>query len=114
MRYLLFICIDPDAPTDADPSVDDGTMDVEQWVSTMDGNGSRILGERIRPEADATTVRVRGGELLVSDGPFVETKELIAGFDVIQAPDLDAAIEIARLHPMAGGGVVEIRPFWVD
>ncbi len=110
MRYLLFICTDPDGPTEATPG--DGTMDVEDWVATMDGNGSRLLGDRVRPESDATTVKVRAGELLVSDGPFVETKELIAGFDVIEASDLDAAIEIARCHPMAATGAVEIRPFW--
>src|SRR4051794_28748852 len=109
MRYLLLICTDPTAPREADPAVDDGTMDVEDWATTYDGNGTRLLGDRIRPDADATTVKVRGGELLVSDGPYVETKELVAGFDVIDTTDLDAAIEVARRHPMAAYGVVEIR-----
>jgi len=56
-------------------------------------------------------VRVRGGELLVTDGPFAETKEVIAGFDVIECADLDEAIEIVRKHPMAHNGRIELRAF---
>jgi hypothetical protein len=58
----------------------------------------------------ATTVRVRNGQLLVSDGPFAETKELIVGFDLLDCADLDEAIEVARTHPMARGGRIELRP----
>ena len=64
------------------------------------------------PPEDATTVRVRDGKLLLTDGPFVETKELICGFDVIECRDLDEAIEVASKHPMASFGMVEVRPFW--
>jgi hypothetical protein len=56
-------------------------------------------------------VRVRNGELLVSDGPFAETKEVIVGYDLIECADLDEAIEVARTHPMARGGRIELRPF---
>ena len=63
------------------------------------------------PAAAATTVRVRGGELLVSDGPFAETKEVIVGFDILECADLDEAIEVARAHPMAWTGRLELRPF---
>jgi hypothetical protein len=66
----------------------------------------------LRPDSDATTVRVRDAELLVSDGPFVETRELVGGFDVIDCADLDEAIEIASKHPVAKFGTVEIRPIW--
>ena len=58
----------------------------------------------------ATTVRVRNGELLIADGPFAETKEAIVGFDLLECADLDEAIEVARTHPMARIGRMEIRP----
>ncbi|WP_226370156.1 YciI family protein [Pseudonocardia oceani] len=60
----------------------------------------------------ATTVRVRAGELLVTDGPLAETKELIVGYDVLECADLDEAVEVARAHPMARIGRLELRPFW--
>ncbi len=63
------------------------------------------------PTSAATTVRVRNGELLVSDGPFAETKEVIVGYDLLECADLDEAIEVARTHPMARGGRLELRPF---
>ena len=56
-------------------------------------------GDRLRPATDATTVRVRNGEVLITDGPFAETKEQIGGFDVIECADLDEAIEVAARHP---------------
>ena len=82
------------------------------WVADVDGRGKRLIGDRMRPAADATTVRVRKGELLVTDGPFIESKDWIAGFDVLECDDLDEAIEIASRHPMARAGRLELRPFW--
>jgi hypothetical protein len=64
----------------------------------------------LAPTAAATTVRVRGGEVLISDGPFAETKELIVGFDLIECADLDEAIEVASKHPAASYGMIEVRP----
>jgi hypothetical protein len=57
---------------------------------------------------------MRGGELLISDGPFAETKEQIAGFDIIDCQDLDEAIEVAAKHPVAAFGSIEVRPFWTE
>ena len=65
----------------------------------------------LAPTSAATTVRVRNGELLVSDGPFAETKEVIVGFDLLECADLDEAIEVARAHPMARARRLELRPF---
>ena len=78
----------------------------------MEGRGKRLIGDRLRPVEDATTVRVRSGELLVTDGPFTESKEWIVGFDVLDCADLDEAIEIASKHPVARSGRLELRPFW--
>ncbi|MCY7419744.1 MAG: YciI family protein [Chloroflexi bacterium] len=108
MRYLMLVCVDPDhttADVEAAPSLDD-------WDKTIEANGEWVLGDRFRPTSEARTVRVRAGELLVNDGPFTESKEWIAGFDVIEAPDMDAAIAIAAGHPQAYGGRIEVRPFW--
>jgi hypothetical protein len=74
---------------------------VEAWAADVDGRGKRVIGDRLRPADDATTVRVRNGELLVTDGPFTETKDWIVGFDILDCEDLDEAIEIASAHPMA-------------
>lgn len=69
-------------------------------------------GARLRPSTDATTVRVRGDEVLLSDGPFAETKEYL-GIAFIDVADLDEAIALAAKHPAASdGGSVEVRPVW--
>lgn len=114
MQYLLFIGTSPDAPTDQKSEVESGVLEIEDWVEQMDASGIRKVGERLRPAQDATTVRRRDGELLVTDGPFIEGKEYIAGFDLIECADLDEAIEVAGKHPMAAYGLVEIRPLWTE
>jgi len=105
MRYLLLV-IEPDVP-DRGPDAA-----IEDWVRRYDADGSRVLGERLRPAADVRRVRVSDGRPLVTDGPFTETKEVIGGFDVIEAPDLEAALAIAAEHPGARVGTVEVHPFW--
>ena len=107
MRYMLLICTDPEAPTDPP-----GSPDIDDWVEEMDGRGVRQLGDMLAPVSDATTVRVRDGKTLLTDGPFAETKEQICGFDIIECADLDQAIEVAANHPMAWAGRIEVRPFW--
>jgi hypothetical protein len=84
----------------------------EAWVAEMDGRGVRLYGNRLAGTGDARTVRVAGDEVLVTDGPFAETKELVAGFDVVDCADLDEAIEVAAKHPAARFGAIEVRPFW--
>ena len=86
--------------------------DIDDWVEEMDGRNVRQLGEQLAPSSAATTVRVRDGKTLLTDGPFAETKEQICGFDIIECADLDEAIAVAAQHPMAWEGRVEVRPFW--
>jgi hypothetical protein len=69
-------------------------------------------GERLRPTSDATTVRVRNGEVLSTDGPFAETKEQLGGYFVVDCKDLDEAIEVAGKLPGARQGSIEVRPIW--
>ncbi|MFI7124532.1 YciI family protein [Nonomuraea sp. NPDC050153] len=106
MKYMMFVC------TDADPDKDStGSEDIETWVADNDARGRRLDGDALGPVSAATTVRVRGGELLVSDGPFAETREVIVGYDILECAHLDEAIEVARAHPMARHGRLELRPF---
>jgi hypothetical protein len=112
MKYLMLVCVDPDL-SDREKQ-QEGVPDVEEWVEETDSKGIRLIGDRVRPGSDATTVRVRDGQVLLSDGPYVETKDLIAGFDVLECADLDEAVAVASRHPMAWQGVIELRPFWVD
>jgi len=106
MKYMMLVC--GDEATQAPPGIED---DTRRWVAEMEGRRVRVTGDALRPISDATTVRVRNGELLLSDGPFAETKEQILGFDILDAADLDEAIEIASKHPVARYGSLEIRPF---
>lgn len=106
MQYMLLICTD----TEPDTATDGPT--VEDWVEEGERRGVRLQGDRLRGPDDATTLRVRNGELLLTDGPFAETKEWIAGYDIIECADLDEAIDYASRHPMARAGRIEIRPFW--
>jgi len=108
MKYLMLVCTDPTF----DPGLADDAPSVENWVDEMDGNGVRLMGSRTRPASDATTVRVRNREVLLTDGPYAETKDQIAGFDIIECADLDQAIDVAAKHPMAWRGMIELRPFW--
>ena len=107
MRYMMFVATDPEA----EPFVPEED-NIGEWVADVEARGLRVIGERLRPVEDATLVRVRGGELLVTDGPFTESKEWIAGFDVLDCRDLDEAIEVASRHPMARFGRIELRPMW--
>jgi hypothetical protein len=111
MKYLLLICADESVHVS---SADDQVIqrDTIAWVREMDGRGVRLDGHRVRPVSDATSVRVRDHQVLITDGPFAEAKEQMAGYDVIECADLDEAIEVASKHPMARVGMIEVRPFW--
>ncbi|MFI6732184.1 YciI family protein [Nonomuraea sp. NPDC050451] len=106
MKYMMFVC------TDAEPDTGStGSEDIDKWVADNDSRGRRLDGDVLGPVSAATTVRVRNGELLVSDGPFAETREVIVGYDILECAHLDEAIEVARAHPMARYGRLELRPF---
>lgn len=109
MRYLMFVATDPENDPDASG---EGTLPIEEWCVKNDAAGIRVMGERVRPAEDATTVRRRAGKVLVTDGPFAESREWIVGFDILDCRDLDEAISVAAEHPMAASGRLELRPFW--
>ena len=74
----------------------------------------QVFGHPLQHKETATTVRVRDGETLLSDGPFIETKEFIGGIDVINCAGREQAIEIAAAHPLARHHMIEVRPFWSE
>ena len=107
MRYLLLIAND-----ESDPPSDDVTADYAEWMKTMAERGLLQGGERLRFTTDATTVRVRNGEVLTTDGPYAETKEQLGGYYMVDCKDLDEAIEVAAKIPGARVGSIEVRPIW--
>jgi hypothetical protein len=113
MRYVLLICGDEKAMLGADP--DDASAMLAEYATFGEEMGKRGVlqgGERLRPTSDATSVRVRDGEVLATDGPFAETKEQIGGFYLVDCKDLDDAIEVASKIPGARNGTIEVRPIW--
>ncbi|MFJ3415235.1 nuclear transport factor 2 family protein [Streptomyces sp. NPDC086082] len=105
MKYMLLVCGD-------DTADDSGMTPVEPWVEDLGDRNVRLHGHRLAKPADAVTVRVRGGEVLRSDGPFAETKEYVAGYDILECDTLEEAVEAAARHPVATIGAMEVRPFW--
>jgi len=114
MRYLLMICTEE--KTLADLSPDQASAMTAEYMAFQEEAGKRegllLGGARLHPTTDATTVRVRDGEVLTSDGPFAETKEQIGGYYMIDCKDLDEAIEVAAKIPGARHGSIEVRPIW--
>jgi hypothetical protein len=113
VKYLMLVCRNESVELSLEERAQIGPA-TEAWVEEMDRRGIRLEGNALRLVSDATTVSVRGGEVLIADGPFAETKEQIAGYDIIDCADLDEAIEVASKHPVARFGKIEVRPFWVD
>jgi hypothetical protein len=111
MRYLLLIGGEDDGSGRTSQDVCE-EQDAVAWAEEMVRRRVLLSGEVLRPPTDATTVRVRDGEVLLTDGPFAETKEQMGGFSVIECANLDEALEIAASHPVAKYGMVEVRPIW--
>ncbi len=108
MKYLFFIWADG-LPAPEDVAV--MQRELPGWDEEMKRRGVRLLGRELDLPETAATVRVRDGETLVTDGPFAETKEFVAGFDVSECADLDEAIEVAAKCPVSWFQAIEIRPF---
>src|SRR5579859_2239211 len=105
----MLVCVeeDPDATEqDADAAEDDGGF---PWLDDVMARGIRLDGDRLAPPRQARTVAVRDGEMLVSDGPFAETKEVICGYDVLECATLEEAVRVAAAHPVARFGTIEVR-----
>jgi hypothetical protein len=112
MRYLLLIYTQE--PTEAVPEdvMADELDGYNAFTKEVAGRGLMEAGEALHPTSAATTVRVRDGQTVATDGPFAETKEALGGFYLIQAKDLDEAIEVAAKIPGAKHGSIEVRPIF--
>jgi len=111
MLYTLLIYGDPSAAPDYESP--EGQAEMQHWMSytqELAESGQMKAGEALHPGQTATTVRVRDGETLHTDGPFAETKEMLGGFYLIDVPDLDAALAWASKMPNIDYGSVEVRP----
>jgi hypothetical protein len=109
MRYLLMIATEEQGRSSEGDAV---SPEYAAFAKEMAERGVLQGGERLRLSGDATTVRVRNGDVLATDGPFAETKEQLAGYFVVDCRDLDEAIEVAAKIPGALEGSVEVRPIW--
>jgi hypothetical protein len=113
MKYLLMIALDESAMAAASPEEGQAMSDeYAVYAEAMASRGVLVGGERLHATADATTVQVRNGEVLTTDGPFAETKEQIGGYFLVDCKDLDEAIEVAAKIPGARTGSIEVRPIW--
>ena len=113
MRYALLICTED--KRQAEMSEDEAGAQMAAYAAFGEEMGAKGVlqgGERLQPVSTATTVRVRDGEVLTSDGPFAETKEQLAGFYLVDCKDLDEAIDVASKIPGATHGSIEVRPIW--
>lgn len=108
MRYLLLISADEEKAEKVVREWRFGTF--ASWLADLQRSGVLRAHEGLHPSRTATTVRVRDDEVLLTDGPFIEGREQIGGFALIDCADLDEAIDIAAGHPATSFGRIEIRP----
>jgi hypothetical protein len=110
MKYALLIYATPGAADGARPA-DDGVID--SWLdytAALKASGSLLAAEQLAQVDTATSVTMQAGERLLTDGPFIETKEHLLGFYLLDVPDLDAALGWAGKMPIVRYGTVEVRP----
>jgi hypothetical protein len=111
MKYLLSIYADEKAAASATPEQFQELVEAYNvFTKEVRDKGIFVAGEALQPTTSATTVRVRDGETLTTDGPFAETKEQMNGFYMLECNDLDEAIEWAGKIPDAARGSIEVRP----
>jgi hypothetical protein len=107
MRYVLLIYASEALPQEQRAAI---MRAHATFLQEVQQRGLLTGGAPLQPTSTATTVRVRGGKTIITDGPFAETKEQLAGFYVLNCKDLDEAIEVASKVPDAPSGSIEIRP----
>jgi hypothetical protein len=113
MKYLLMIHVS-ETVENAIPVDERGKLHQAYgaYTEALAKSGALLGGERLRPVADATSVRVRNGKTEVLNGPYAETREQLGGYYLIDVPDLDAALSWAARIPGSAHGTIEVRPIW--
>lgn len=114
MQYLLMIYQNEVEYAKNDAATSQKMLaEYQAFTQSIIQSGNFKAGDRLQPTTTATTVRVREGKTLTTDGPFAETREQLGGYYLIEAKDLNAAIEIAARIPSARIGSIEVRPIWM-
>lgn len=114
MKYLCLLYEDESAWNAMTPKEVEGVMAAyNTFTEDIIKSGNMVSGEALQPTQTASTVRVRNGKMQTTDGPFAETKEQLGGFYLIEAKDLNEALQIASRIPAASTGSVEVRPIMV-
>jgi hypothetical protein len=106
MRYLLIYTADPDLDSQWG---DETQAALSDWFEEVIRTGISLQGSGLRRSADATTIKIRDGELIITDGPYAETKEQVAGYDLLECASLDEAVRWAGRHPHSWTGAAEVR-----
>jgi hypothetical protein len=112
MRYLLLIYAEPPKSEPEAEAIAEEMTRYNAFTREVIERGYYKGGEALEASNTATTVRIRDGRTLTTDGPFAETKEELGGYYLLDCPDLDAAIEMAAKIPAVERGSIEIRPIW--
>ena len=113
MRYLLLICSDDkNAPPRPRAEMEAIVQGHGRFSQELQAAGKMVAGERLRPDADGSRIRLKAGQRQVTDGPFAETKEALGGFYLIECGTRDEAVEWAKKIPLVEGSFVEVRPIW--
>ncbi|WP_454832799.1 prolyl oligopeptidase family serine peptidase [Pseudoxanthomonas wuyuanensis] len=109
MQYLLIISHDDDfVPTET------LLQDVQAWVREMECRGVRVHGNPLRPAGDATTVRVRGGKMVLKSGPFAKSRQKMCAYELVECSSTKEALKVASSHPMAKAATIEVRAIWSE
>jgi len=110
MKFMLLINIDPELLQALPPAEYDALMrDCLQHADALQAQGVLLQSQKLQPPASARTLRTRGGQVRITDGPFAETREILAGFNLIEAADAGEATRIARQFPWSAYGSIEVR-----
>ena len=110
MQYMLLIYANENGASEGDEA--DILRRYGAFTQEVRDNGKLVTADRLQPASAATTVRIRNGETLVTDGPFAETKEQLGGYYVLECENIDEALQYAAKIPAAENGSIEVRPVW--
>jgi hypothetical protein len=113
MRYMLLICSDEKAEVQVPRAEMEATVQGHmRFAQELRASGKMVVGERLRPDAEASRIRVKAGQRQVMDGPFAETKEALGGFYLIECESKQEALEWARKIPLREDSYIDVRPVW--
>jgi hypothetical protein len=114
MKFLCLICAEKVMEQLTEADAREQMQEYVEFTQDIKSNGHFVSANRLKPPGTATTIRVRNGKVSATDGPFVETKEQLGGYYVIEAKDMNEAIQVAAKIPGARLGCVELRPIADD